>query len=220
MAVDTLRPGVLAAGDREIGVVEITLEPIHIRPAVAQLAVGRETGARVVRVRCAVVVVKVTVHAVGRETVVHAARVARRTIEGRVDSDQRICVTEGRARPGRRLVARLTIGWEPCRSVVGIGRRIVVVEVAIDALGRKPGVHAPRVKRAALLGNVRADQRPHRVRIGGLEPVRIGLLMTAVARRREPCRRMIRIRSGVVIIQMTVHAVGRQACVHPARVAR
>ncbi len=195
------------------------LEPVRIRLLMTAVARRREPCRRVIRIRGGVVVVQVAVNTVGRQTCIHAARVAIRAIDGRVDSHQRIRVTEGRACPRRRLVARLAIGGEPCRGMVGIGCSVVVVEVAIDTFRRETGVHAPCVTGAALLSNVRADQRPHRMRVRGLEPVRIRLFVTGVARRREPCSRVVRVRCGVVIVQVTIHAVGRQACVHTARVA-
>ena len=180
---------------------------------------GWESGRRVVRVRSGVVIFHVTVHAIGRQACVHTARMARRTVESCVDPYQRKRVIEGRTGPRRRLVACLTARRKSSRGVVGIGRRVVVIEVAIDTFGRESGVHGPRVTGAALLGDVRADQRPHRMRVGGLEPVRIRLLMAGVARGRESGRRVVRVCSGVVVIQVAVHAIRRQACVHTARMA-
>ena len=185
----------------------------------AGVARRRESGRRVIRVRGRVVVVQVTIHAVRRQSRIHPARVARRTVEGCVDSYQRIGVIKGRTGPRRRLVARLAGGRESGRGVIGIGRCIVIVEVAVDTLRRKTRVDAPRVTGAALLSGVRADQRPHRMRVGSLEPVRIGLLVAGVARRREPGRRVIRVCSRVVVVQVAVHTVGRQSRINAARVA-
>ena len=99
MAVDALCSCVLAARDREISVVEVPLEPARIRSAMAQITVGRETCSRVVRVRGSVVIVQVTVHTVGRQSCIHTARVARRTVEGCVGSHEPVGMVEASGGP-------------------------------------------------------------------------------------------------------------------------
>ncbi len=66
MAINALRACMLPAGYREVRVVEPPLEPVPIGPSVAQLTVGRKTSSYVIRIGRGVVVVQVTVHAVGR----------------------------------------------------------------------------------------------------------------------------------------------------------
>ena len=137
-----------------------------------------------------------------------------------MDPNQGVAVINGRPGPRRRLVAGLAVGGESRRCVVGIGGRIVVVEVAVDTLGRETGIHVSGVTRAAPLGDVRTDERPDSVRVGRPQPARIGLLVARVASGREPGRGVIRIVRRVVVLEVTVDAVGWQSSVYTTRMTR
>ena len=106
---------------------------------------------------------------------------ASRTVERGVGPDERERMIYRCTGPCRRFVAGFTIGGKTCRLVIRVRGRVVVVAVAIHTLGREARIHIPGVARIALLGRVRTDQRPYRVVVVRLEPVRVGLLVAGFA---------------------------------------
>ncbi len=144
------------------------LEPVWIRRLVAGVAGGREPGCRVIRVSSVVVVVQVAVHAVGRKSCIHPARVTRRTVDGRVDANELIWVNEASTRivvPRGRLVALLAIGWETSTAMVGIISGLIVIKVASNAIRGSPRVHTVPMAGRTIQRRVHAIQGERMIEI-------------------------------------------------------
>ena len=137
----------------------VGLIPVRIRRLVAAVTRGRKAGRAVIRIRGRIVVRQVAADAIGRRPGIDAPHVTGRAIERRVHSDKLECVGEVRVGPRRGLVAGLASGRETGRPVVRISGRVVIVEVAVDAVGRQPGIDAARVAVVAVEGGVHAGQR-------------------------------------------------------------
>ena len=133
MALDATRRGVLT-GERERGlrrVIEGSSGPIG--GGVAELAVLREPGSRMVRIGGALVVLQVARIASCGQSGVLAAGVALCAGSGGVCASQRkLCraVVKGGGHPCRCSVAELAILWESGGRVVGSGRSLKILQVA------------------------------------------------------------------------------------------
>lgn len=120
--------------------------PGWISTLVAGLAIGVEARRAVIRVARLLIVLAVAVDTLARESLVDAARVAPRTIEGGVGTEERECrVIEGRLPPATigRAVAQLAVGWESGRDVVGVICSLIVPEVAPDTVRGCPPIETP-----------------------------------------------------------------------------
>ncbi len=136
-----------------------------------------------------------------------------------MDPDQGKRVIEGSHPPRSGLVTCVAIGGETGRLVVWVGGGVVVVAMAIDALRGEAGIDAAGVTSAAWLGGVRADQRPHRVRVVCSKPIRVGLSVTGVAVGGKTGRRVIWVVGGVVVVEVATDAIGGRTGVDTTRVA-
>jgi len=144
--------------------------------------------------------------------VVIRIRMARRTdaIRSAVIGRE-VSVIEGRPRPAGRCVAGLTGGREARRSMVRVGRALVISLMASVASGRQGRVVVVHVAEVAGHGGVRARQREGRVVVieAGARPV--GRAVADVASSREPDLGMIRVVRVVVVGLVTAHAGGVRA---------
>ncbi len=195
------------------------------RGRVAVLAVGRETGGPVVRVRGAVVVRPMAGETVGRGSGEPAPDVAPSTVRALVGAGEReaglVMVDVCGGAPGRRRVAVLAIGRESRGPVVRIRRAVVVRPMARETVGRGSGEPAPDVTPRAVRALVGAGERKAGlvvVDVGGGAPGRRGVAVLAGLR--EIARDVVRVRRGVVSGLVARVAVGRGPGETAALVAR
>ena len=138
----------------------------------AELAVGGKTRRLVVGISGRLVVGEVTVDALGWQTGVDTARVTRGAIERGVRSNKGVDrVGKGGAFPGwtRRAVADLTVGWKSCSLVVGVVGRLIVREVAVDAVERYCAVESA-ARMACLTSNSEVGTSERLTRCGAVIP--------------------------------------------------
>ena len=141
------------------GVVESGAGPIG--RGVAGSAVLREAGRRVVGTGGFLEIGQMTSHAFGRRPREHSVHVALGAWHADMRSGQREsaqAVIERGALPTGGGMATLATGGELAGLVIGIGRVIVVGQVASHALRRRPGEDSVRVALGALEGGVRPGQ--------------------------------------------------------------
>lgn len=170
-----------------------------------------ETGLRVRRRGCAVVLRRMTTGASGGRARVIASSVALRALQIRmpVCEREKLVVVEGRAVPASRRMARgARRSYKPCLRVRGIVRAVVIGNVARRAVRRSAGEFAVDMALRARHGYVLADQGERcRVVIEiGVEPSR--RVVTQLALLRESRLRVWWIIRRVEILGMTPVAIG------------
>jgi hypothetical protein len=205
--------GRVRAGQREARRRVIKGRIAPARGCVALLAGLREVGLHVIRVRRAVEIGQVAADAGGVRggQVVVVIDVALGALQGRVRAGQREAggrVIEGRARPGRRVMALLAGLREARRHVIRVGGALEIGQVAADARRIRGGqvVVVIDVAMGALQGRVRAGQREAGGRVieGRARPGR--RVMALLAGLREARRHVIRVGGALEIGQVAADA--------------
>ncbi len=125
---------------------------------------------------------------------------------------------EGGSLPGGLVVAEFAIGGEARALVVGVGRSVVILEVAGGAIPRRPLVSAPRVAFAAVQGLVGAEE-PVELVVVEFGSLPGGLVVADLTLEREARRLVVGIGGVGVILDMTGCAVLGGPLVEPALVA-
>ena len=115
-------------------------------------------------------------------------------------------------------VAGLAVGWETCRWVGGAAARVVILEVATDAVGRSASVHSVAMTGAAVEGRMATHEL-----IGVVEacvvPGGVCLSMAQIAGSGEAGGGVVGITAGVEVLDVAADAIGRRAGVHTTQMA-
>ena len=189
---------------------------------VACLAGGGEAGRHVIGVVGGQILNLVTRIAVGRERCVVVVHVATGARYGRMCSherERRVVMVEGRGLPRRCAVADVALLGKSSSHVIRIRRALVILQVATHAGGIRQVVIPVDVTIAALQFQVPSRQRETAlgmIKCGGL-PGRGAVAHRAVGGKAR--RYVIRIRRGLVLLQVATHAGGAGEVVVPVDVA-
>ena len=201
-----VRPGQREMGRR--GVIERGPRPLRRR--VAQDAILREAGRGVVGIGRLLVVRQVAGRALGRSGGVCTRRVTLGARGLCVRAGQREAgpaVIERSARPLRRRVACGAILREACCAVIGIGRLLIVRQVAGRALRRGPGVLSVQVALGACGLNVRAGQLEPRQAVIELRPLPVRSVVATGTIRRELAGGMVRVLHRLIVRNVAAIAI-------------
>ena len=180
-------------------VIEGGSQPARGGNSVAGLTVGRETRLLVVRIVGGLIVGQVAAGTGRGRSRVLAIRMTQAAIGDPVLTVERPhqVVIEGGSQPARGggSMAGLTVGREPGRCMVGVGRPLVIRQVAAGTGRRRSRVLAIRMTQAAINRGVLPTQRKYQIVIeGGSLPARGGGSMAGLTVGWEPGLLMIRIR--------------------------
>jgi hypothetical protein len=214
----------VSAGERELGVVVIEAGRRPGRGGVANLAILRESGGHVVRIRGRLVVLGVTTGAGHIQAGVNPARVALRARGSNVRAGQRELGLRGVIKrcaiPIRRGVTERTILRESGGHVARIVGGLVVLQMTGITGRAQTLVNAVRMALQASRSRVLASERESG--LGGVIKRRSIPVDGTVALRailRESGGRVIRVGGALVVLQMTRRAGGAQRRVLAARMA-
>ena len=196
VALRAVRP-VVGAGQREPCRLVIEVRGPPGRGRVAALALRREVGRLVVRVRRGRVVRLVARVAVRRGAGVAAAHVALRALRpvvGAGEREPRRLVIEVRRAPGARVVAVLALGREARGLVVGVRGAVVVRLVTGGAVRGSPLVLAVGVAARAVHAAVGAGEREARLLVIELGRAPAADRVAVLAGRGEAAGGVVRVR--------------------------
>jgi len=218
----TIQLGVRTLQRPELSMVKLRPQPSGRSTGVAHYTIRRKAGTRMIRILSTVVLVQMTVHAVGRQPGILAAGMAVCAIGRLVLAQERkVSVVELSSLPGSGSVSMATgaIGRES-----GVGMRrilcgIEVAQVAIHTVGRQPGELAADVTVGAVRRLVLTlEQKAGVLELGSL-PGRGCVAVAGRAIGRETRIEVIRFLSVVVIVHVAVGAVGGQTRILTAGMA-
>ena len=203
----------MSASQWELGLTVVERCACPTRGRVAEGAIRRETGLRVIRIRGPVEIPDMTRAAIIRHRVEVAVHMALGTRHTRVRSGQRersLGVIERRALPIRGAVAQGTVGRKSSRLMIRIGGPVEIIQMAARAVGRR-GRKRP-ADMALIAGQRGMCPRQRKLRGRMVErcvfPLRGVVALGAI--RGEPRQLMIRICRVVEVCDVTGGAICRR----------
>ena len=204
--------GRVGARKRKTGfaVVNVFTVPVGCRMALS--AVMRVPGCSMVWIGRAVVVVRVTGIAVGRQPGVLSAAVAGLASQGRVGSGKRktgFIVVKVCTAPSGCCMALSTVMRKSGRGMVGIGCAVVVVRMTGVAVGRQPGVLSAAVAGLASKRRMGPGKWETGFVVAEVCTAPVGCCVALGAVMRVSGRGMVGIGSIVVVVRVTGIAIGR-----------
>jgi len=213
----------VCASEREAGIVMVESGRRPGSGAVAYVALLREPGRHVTGIFSPLEVLKVTIHASRAREVVVAVGMALGALYVDMCAGERPSgrgMVEGRAGPIRRAVTNLALLRESRRGVIGIGRSLIVLQMAGDTCRTGKVKVSVCVTLFALQLRVPSCQwEPYRIviEVCRLPRRRVVALLAAL---RQSQRYMVRIARFLVVRQVAAYAGCRSALILPANVAR